>query len=219
MRLTISHLSRQQEGRPLERNSKVANHLLLSPTLMWRYIGRAVTDGEFGVLQSKLNLFQMAPLGPHKPPWGDLRAATVAYRQFKHSTIAPHFYQLFKQKPSHQASKSFKMNKKWNILSITKLFSQESKLIWNQNVYPRIKHLWVCFILFWFFFFTLFVCICCMFVLIFSRWVLEAFCLGRFCLQMVDVGRVSTQIGLAAMPSVLSFVFENAQCTAVEKSL
>ena len=62
MRLTISHLSsRQQEGRPLERNSKVANLLLPPLTLMWRYIGRAVTDGEFGVLQSKLNLFQMAP--------------------------------------------------------------------------------------------------------------------------------------------------------------
>ena len=110
MRLTISHLSRQQEGRLLERNSKVANHHLLSPTLMWRYIGRAVTDGEFGVLQSKLNLFQMAPLGPHKPPWGDLRAATVAYRQFKHSTIAPHFYQLFKQKPS--GFEILQMNKK-----------------------------------------------------------------------------------------------------------
>ena len=68
MELTISHLSKQ-EGRSLEWNSKVAN---LPPTLMWRYIGRAVTDGEFGVLQSKLNLFQMAPLGPHKPPWGDL---------------------------------------------------------------------------------------------------------------------------------------------------
>ena len=159
--------------------------------------------------------FRWLPWGPISPHGGTCGGATVAYRQFKHSTIAPHFYQLFKQKPSHQASKS----KKWNILSIKKLFSQESKLIWNQNVYPRIKHLWVCFILFWFFFFTLFVCICCMFVLIFSRWVLEAFCLGRFCLQMVDVGRVSTQIGLAAMPSVLSFVFENAQCTAVEKSL
>ena len=47
----------------------------------------------------------------------------------------------------------------------------------------------------------------------------RSFLLGRFCLQMVAVGRVSTQIGLAAMPSVLSFVFENAQCTAVEKSL
>ena len=53
----------------------------------------------------------------------------------------------------------------------------------------------------------------------------RSFLLGRFCLQMVDVGRVSTQIGLAAMPSVLSFVFERAQwrevCekNTVEKSL
>ena len=193
MRLTISHLSRQQEGRPLERNSKVANHHLLSPTLMWRYIGRAVTDGEFGVLQSKLNLFQMAPLGPHKPPWGDLRAATVAYRQFKHSTIAPHFYQLFKQKPS--GFEILQMNKKWNILCIT---------------FFHIVCLYFCISVSS----CMFVLIL-MFVLIFSRWVSEAFCLGRFCLQMVAEGRVSTQIGLAAMPSplsfVLSFVLKRAQ--------
>ena len=43
-----------------------------TPALMWRYIGTAITDGEFGVLQSKLNLFQIAPPSPCKPPWGDL---------------------------------------------------------------------------------------------------------------------------------------------------
>ena len=48
---------------------EVAN---LPPALMWRYIGTAITDGEFGVLQSKLNLFQIAPPSPCKPPWGPL---------------------------------------------------------------------------------------------------------------------------------------------------
>ena len=80
MELTISHLSKQ-EGRSLEWNSKVAN---LPLTLMWRYIGRAVTDGEFGVLQSKLNLFQMDPLRPDLSPHGrTCEPATAEYRQTK----------------------------------------------------------------------------------------------------------------------------------------
>ena len=65
----------QDEGRKIDHQSVVLKELKW-PTcplaLMWRYIGTAITDGEFGVLQSKLNLFQIAPPSPCKPPWGDL---------------------------------------------------------------------------------------------------------------------------------------------------
>ena len=64
----------QDEGRKIDHQSVVLKELKwpTCPALMWRYIGTAITDGEFGVLQSKLNLFQIAPPSPCKPPWGDL---------------------------------------------------------------------------------------------------------------------------------------------------
>ena len=63
------------EGGKIDHQSVVLKELkwpTCPPALMWRYIGTAITDGEFGVLQSKLNLFQIAPPSPCKPPWGDL---------------------------------------------------------------------------------------------------------------------------------------------------
>ena len=74
--LAVMMMDIQDEGGKIDHQSVVLKELkwptFPSPALMWRYIGTAITDGEFGVLQSKLNLFQIAPPSPCKPPWGDL---------------------------------------------------------------------------------------------------------------------------------------------------